>query len=401
MISADEMLGKGIVMSLPINIVSVFLTDFVGILLLVMILLERGWNLPTRKEESKIMLTLIIATLIDCCVDPFVFALDGNPGQINYIIALTGNSILYVYNLVVGTGFLALIVKHINKKISGNQYIMVWIICIVELVLLLINLFVPIVFSLDENNVYKRGDMYIVFVAMAFMLLLYGICVYISARLRADSIRYFPVWEFLMPIIAGVGIQTFVYGISLQPVCFAVAICGIVVCLQNESLYLDKLTGVYNRYELDTIRKRFVRKHRSKLAAMMLDLNDFKAINDNYSHLEGDKALITIANILVNIVQNEGSVIRFAGDEFVIIFNSAKEDIISEYRRRILEDIENYNEISNKPYKLSAAIGGSVFNIDDNSNIDFLNHIDELMYDDKKKYYETHERKRTGAEQLQ
>ena len=58
--------------------------------------------------------------------------------------------------MVMGTGFLALIVRHISKEIPKAQYITVMIITVMEAALLVVNIFYPIVFSIDENNVYRR-----------------------------------------------------------------------------------------------------------------------------------------------------------------------------------------------------------------------------------------------------
>lgn len=381
-------------MSSPINMGAVYVADLIGVLLLGIILLTKGWNLPTRRRESVILCILITATLIDCLVDPFVFLVDGKPGRLNHFVCFFGNSILYIYNLVVGTGMLALIVMHIKKKISRFQYVIVWIITIMETVLLVINYFYPIVFSIDENNVYSRGPGYAVYIIAAFYLLGYALFVYLKAKFRDDSVRYFPVWEFVIPLSVGVTVQTLFYGISTQPVGFAVAFCSLLICLQNECIYFDKLTGVYNRYELEKILRQYSGRKITRIGAIMLDMNDFKAINDNYSHEEGDNALVAMANILMETVSSKGTIIRYAGDEFVIILSKADEETLKECCDLIRAKIKEYNEDSGKPYKLSAALGSDIFEMGKDCDIDFLNRIDSLMYEDKKEYYIRHDRRK-------
>ena len=381
-------------MSSPINMVAVCVADFIGVLLLGIVLLTRGWNLPTRRRESIILCILISATLIDCLVDPFAFLADGKPGRLNHFLCFFGNSILYIYNLIVGTGMLALIVMHIKKKISRFQYVVVWIITIAETALLVINYFYPIVFSVDENNVYSRGPGYSVYIIAAFYLLGYALFVYWNAKYKDDSVRYFPVWEFALPICAGVTVQTLCYGISTQPVSFAVAFCSLLICLQNECIYIDKLTGVYNRYELEKILRQYSGRKITTIGAVMIDMNDFKAINDNFSHEEGDNALVSMANILMETVGSKGTIIRYAGDEFVIILGKADEKTLKECCDSIRTRIKEYNEDSGKPYKLSAAMGSDIFEMGRDINIDFLNRIDSLMYEDKKEYYIKHDRRK-------
>lgn len=382
-------------MSQGINIMATLVADFAGTTLLILLLLARGWQLPGRKGESRILLVLILASLFDNLIDPFIFMADGKPGGLNFCIVFFGNSFLFLYNLIVGAGVLSLIVQHIRQKISKFQHVTVYILTGIETILLIVNYFTPIVFSVDENNVYKRGPLYFVYIVAAAILLAYGLIVYLKARRKIGSLRYFPVWEFILPIFLGVSIQTLFYGISTQPVCFALAFCSIVVNLQKEYLYIDKLTGVYNRYELDKLIDYYTNRRKQQFVAIMLDLNGFKFINDNYSHKEGDEALRVVANILTKACENEGDVIRFAGDEFVIILHTFGENAVEEYRERITKAIDHYNATSGKPYQIYVAIGGAPFDIGD--GYDFIDKIDKLMYDDKRNFYLTHERRKEYA----
>ncbi len=376
-----------------INLTAVIIADIVGVMLLVLILLARGWQLPGRKTESRILLILILASLFDNMIDPFIFLLDGKPGGFCRFFIYFGNSFLFLYNLVVGTGVLALVVKHINQGISTFQYVTSWILTVVETVLLVINLFVPIVFSVDEANVYKRGPLYFLYIVAAATLLLYALIVYLRGRRKVGSLKYFPVWEFILPLLIGVTLQTLFYGISTQPVCFALAFCTIVINLQKEYLYIDKLTGVYNRYELDKMIRDYKHRKKDRFAAIMLDLNNFKAINDNYSHREGDEALCAAANILTKVCDNDGTVIRFAGDEFVLILDALDDNIVDICKDKIRKELDAYNETSGKPYQISAAVGGDIFNVE--TSYAFIDRIDRLMYEDKELYYQTHDRRRT------
>ena len=380
-------------METAINIQSVYVTDLVGVAILVVILVSRGWVLPARKDESRIMLVMLIVSIINCITDLFIFQFDGTPGARYYFILQSGNTYLYFYNVIIGIGIIYLIVKHIDRKTTGLHMLLFWILCTIEATLLVINIFTPIVFEIDEHNVYHRGDYYMLFIAFGFILMLYGYTYYIISKLRNPSLRYFPVFEFLTPILVGNLVQMRIYGISLLPVSFAVAFASIVISLQNECIYIDKLTGVYNRYELDKVLKKRHFKRNSRLCAMMLDLNDFKSINDKFSHDEGDNALVAFAGILAGVTGSEGIVIRFAGDEFIILMFKNKDIDLSEYKDRIRTKLAEYNENSGKPYKLAAAIGGKCFDPNNENLSEMVKEIDALMYEDKHAYYKEHDRR--------
>lgn len=380
-------------METAINMQSVYVTDLVGIALLVIIMITRGWSLPGRKTESRLMMALLAISMFNCVADIYVFQCDGMPGRGYHTILMIGDTYLYMYNLFVGIGIIYLILMHIDRKTKGLHMILFWVLSVIEMVLLIVNLFEPIVFEIDSSNTYHRGDYYILFVILGFVLVFYGYTYYMIAKLRNPSLRYFPVMEFLAPVLIGNIVQMKIYGISLLPISFALAFAAITIALQNECIYIDKLTGVYNRYELDKILKRRHYRRNEKLIAMMLDLNDFKSINDTYSHEEGDQALITFAKALMEVIGSEGLVIRFAGDEFIILIPVFKPVTIDDYKDRIHRKLDEYNELSGKPYKLSAAIGGRLFDPHTESTSGIVNEIDSMMYKDKSDYYREHDRR--------
>ncbi|MBR4914033.1 MAG: GGDEF domain-containing protein [Clostridiales bacterium] len=380
-----------------IDIYAVTVADFIGIAILLVILVSRGWSLPGRKSESNILMNMLIMSVVNCIVDQAVAYFDGRLGagrQAVFVLLYAGNFFLFLYNVLVGIFLVHMIIKHIDKKVSPLHFVFFWVVCIVEIILLIVNFFTPIVFKIDMNNVYRRGSFFYVFVLIGFLLNAYGIIFYMVNKIKNPALRYFPVIEFLMPIVLGLVVQTRMYGISLLPACFAASLAGIVISFQNECIYIDKLTGVYNRFELDRELKRLQKKRKETVVAYMLDLNGFKRINDDYSHEEGDQALIAFAGILTDVFGSVGSVIRFAGDEFVALVYRGKESDIELYKQKTAEAVEKYNETSGKPYKLSAAVGGRVFDFSKEDNQDLVVVIDKMMYKDKDDYYKDHKKER-------
>ena len=375
-----------------VDMLSIYVADFIGAILLFSIILTKGWIIPTRKQESKILLILILLTLIYCVFDPLSFYFDGKPNAVSYFGIFFVNTVLYLYSLGMELGFVFLVSFHLRRNITTAQKIVVAFMITAEFLLLILNTIFPLVFSIDENNLYHREPCYIVFLLFGLALVVYSWIIYGVERLKNGSLRYFPVWQFMLPTIICISVQACYYGISTQPVGFAISLSAMAISLKNECLYIDKLTGVFNRYELDKIVETLKKKKNRTIAAIMLDLNDFKAINDIYSHNEGDLALKALADILVQVVQNQGVVMRFAGDEFIIVINTADENTVADYTDAINKAISKYNKKSGKPYTLSVAIGGDIFNIKD-SDDDFLQTIDELMYKNKSEYYSNHERK--------
>lgn len=88
------------------------------------------------------------------------------------------------------------------------------------------------------------------------------------------------------------------------------------------------------------MQKRAYKRKDTWVCGIMIDLNGFKAINDTYGHAEGDTALILAAGLLKNAFGEYGVVTRYAGDEFVVILNTADEQLVQSLiargQRRIL-----------------------------------------------------------------
>lgn len=378
-----------------LNLTSIFITNSFGIVLMVILLLSRGWMARVKQHEGRLVLLMIVSVIAGCIVEPLTFVFDGVPGQINHVFVFFLNTILFSLNVIVGPCYAAIITSHINKKLNKIQLTVVFTLGIIEMIMLFINIFHPIIFEITKDNIYSRKSLFWVYIVVEAGLMTYGLIVFLVARLKGKLLKFFPAWQFFIPILLGVLIQGFMYGVSVIWPSIGIAVCSIIVCLQNENIFLDKLTGVYNRYFLDEIKKGFRSKNKGTIGAMMLDMNGFKSINDLYSHEEGDKALKNVTKILKNIISSNGSIVRFAGDEFVIIIKTSSENELNSYRDKIIEAFDEYNKTSGKPYALSAAIGTSMYDFSKVDVSDFLNNIDNLMYKDKEEYYKSHDRRST------
>jgi diguanylate cyclase (GGDEF)-like protein len=123
----------------------------------------------------------------------------------------------------------------------------------------------------------------------------------------------------------------------------------------------------------------------AEYTAMMLDLNGFKHINDAYGHQEGDNALIKTGQLLRKAVSSYGTVIRYAGDEFVIILNTQVDSIIREVVHSIYKQFSIYNKTHCVPYILTISIGYSKADLNNYTIDELMNDIDQKMYEDKEK----------------
>ena len=96
-----------------------------------------------------------------------------------------------------------------------------------------------------------------------------------------------------------------------------------------------------------------------------------------------------MAELLLGSVGSHGTVIRYAGDEFVIVLNTDNEEVAESYRERIKLNLAKFNAAQLKKYKLSVSIGLGIFDLNESSFDEMLEIIDKRMYEDKRLFYET------------
>ena len=89
----------------------------------------------------------------------------------------------------------------------------------------------------------------------------------------------------------------------------------------------DHLTGLYNRRYLKYLQNEF-KKYDTLFSIIMIDIDHFKNINDTYGHDIGDTVLIDFANILIKLVRDDDAVVRYGGEEFVIVMKEIQKEVL-------------------------------------------------------------------------
>lgn len=367
------------------TLTTVYIGNFLGIGLMLTLFFSNIWRATDNSDLKSIMRLLLIAGL-SCVADPIVYSVDGHPGSVVTAIIYIGNSWLYLANMLTGKFWVDFIVSHLGIRISRVHKNAQNLILVFGILCLFVNIYYPIIFSVREN-VYKREFFYWIYVCVAAVFMTDGYVLYRRARRAGGVLKFFPISVFQVPVIVGVAVQSLFYGISVIWTSVTIAMAGVMTALKNEVIFQDRLTGLYNRTYLDYLQKGINQKKSAFVTGIMIDLNDFKAINDRFGHGTGDDALITVSEIFRACVGDLGNVIRYAGDEFVILLNTVDEQQVQTIIERIRTAMNDYNRSGQKPYNLSAAMGYAALDLHHQSMNDFMNTIDRRMYEDKSRYY--------------
>jgi diguanylate cyclase (GGDEF)-like protein len=197
----------------------------------------------------------------------------------------------------------------------------------------------------------------------------------------------------LMPVALGSfsQLQTWVLAV-VEAICLAVIGAGILLLARRlqasyEALWAlarrDELTGVGNyrglheRLAAEIARHR---RHSREFALVLLDVDGFKAINERFGHLEGDRLLAEIGAALRDEVRAEDSVFRQGGDEFAVIVPEAAAEEVEEVATRLRGRVSRRGFGSDDERPVSAATGFAMFPADGTTVDDLLGFADADLF---------------------
>ncbi len=255
---------------------------------------------------------------------------------------------------------------------------------VINLVITLLSPKYKLVFYISESNVYHRGAFFVVSSVITYSYLLYGlVLILINKRkmLKQDFIL-FHVFAVL-PLIGGL-IQTLFYGVLLMWSSVAFSLIILFIFLQQRMIQIDDLTGAWNRSSFDYYIAKKLQQNGIKMGMIYVDIDGLKQINDEYGHLEGDYAIKTIIQMIRSVIRKSDVIVRMGGDEFIVIMENASHEILEHTIRRIKACLDGYNKKGEKSYRLMCSFGADVLSSGSDSIEQFLRHIDDLMYQDKK-----------------
>lgn len=147
----------------------------------------------------------------------------------------------------------------------------------------------------------------------------------------------------------------------------------------------DQLTGLYNRRGFITIAEQQLKSaDRSKRKGLLafIDLDGMKRINDNWGHVEGDRALMNAAKLLKQAFRESDIVARIGGDEFAVLASDVSDMMQEVFLTRLKQQGDAYNTLF---YTLSMSFGSTFYDPENPCSLDeLMSRADTLMYEDKR-----------------
>ena len=361
------------------NILAIVIANSVSIFLALSVLSISYMGRKGNDPDSRLLTALLLICGSCCLMDMISFLVDGKASGLCGAMVWITNTWLYLGNPLFATLWLLYVDYHLYKKEKRlttiyRPHLIVLAICWIAV---LGNIFGHYLFDLDAQNTYFRQPASYSLYVVPLVMIGNSAFEYYHYRRRHHVNIFFPIWIFLTPVLIGMVLQSLFYGLSLAWCCTSLGLAALYMSTQTELAFRDPLTGLYNRHYLDRVLNTWTGH-----SGIMVDMDFFKEINDRFGHSVGDGALRETAYLLREASPDDSIAIRFAGDEFILLLTTNREEAIRGVEEDIKRAVEAFNRSSGLPYTISLSMGHAVFDTKDKDA--FMEAIDSAMYIEKK-----------------
>ena len=361
-----------------------------GLCLLIILIICRHMTKLTRRPVDKVFSAIIAVGIAGTVLEPFTFFIDGRGGAFFRVLCVSANTLEYfcvATAAVLWIWYVDLYLSKDEKRIT-TRFMPMIVIWAALVVLLIANIFGGFLFSFDGNNVYSREPLGYIFYVYLTASYLTSIGLYYRFRAVHGRTQFFPIWMFLAPLFLAIFIQIPFYGISVTFLGCAVGLVSIYLNLLSKQSLVDSLTGLYNSAYIEHVMiiARSGRKY--AYSGIMLDIDQFKQINDRFGHSAGDDALFDTAKMILNAADRDSLAFRFAGDEFIVLLKAPadKRDELeaktAALEERIRAEADKFNQKGEKPYEVHFSMGHTLYD-PSKSDDEFFRAMDAKMYEEK------------------
>lgn len=268
------------------------------------------------------------------------------------------------------------------------------ILLVVSSVFTILSIWFGFTFVIDANGCYQRGPVFFLDMIAQYSYVALGVifAIYKSFKsdLNAEKHKYMIFALSIVPtVLLGILNNILNYPYGLPVLFFGITISLLIVFASSAAglVTRDPLTGLLNRAAFDSkLNNAIKRRGNNNLHLMILDINRFKGINDNFGHSVGDVVLVKLSDVLESFSENTNTVVgRWGGDEFVIYVENKEDKEIKDLAKLLKKRVSN--ECNEDPrFNVSISVGYSKLREFENVK-HFFDEADHMLYEDKQKFH--------------
>lgn len=341
-----------------------------------------------RKEiysvSSKLILYIIATNIWILLMEVLSWIVDGTSGDVHYYLSYVINSSLFIsvgFIVSYWMAYIDYVIYRSKERLRRKKYYL-WVAMGTTLFTVL-NLFVPILFTISDENIYTRGFFFEFYYFLFAILFVYSLIMTIyKEHLEEIKDVIWTIYLFLAIVFISGIVQTMFYGVLLIWPVMALATSIVYIFLETTSNNRDYVTKLYTRLKADQYIEH-LKSDGEDFAVVMIDLDNYKEVNDQFGHMIGDEVLRVFARSLLKVFGDDGMVVRFGGDEFLIVLKDVDEDYLKAKKELIQltvgKDMERFS------FDRIGFSYGYSFDEDGKTMNDIIVEADNRMYQDKAK----------------
>ena len=320
-----------------------------------------------NQTESIALMRVMISTIAILVLDALWAAVNGR-GSTFFIFSNNIINALYLSDTgLIGYLWLEFVrcslKKHSKKSFSSAFSIILLLPVAVLTVLCFASIWTGSIFDIDSANVYHRGPLHAVQVAVGLIYIIIATIYLLIAISREPQVQkrrdLLTMLSFAILPCIGIALNSIVMQISPWPFA-AISLMMVYVNFMEHRISTDGLTGLNNRRQFDQHIQNVMNEfgHSKRMFLFLIDVDYFKRINDTYGHTEGDHALIRIAAVLRDAGKSKDLFLaRYGGDEFAAIYKCSSESRAIALENEINDRLASICRYYSIKYKLSLSIG--------------------------------------------
>ena len=351
----------------------------INVVMLVFLYKNQSRQSYSTKLFQWFILSIILVAIFE--ILSWIAAVPGNKALIP--VQYLTNVLFFSCNLLpvaFGLRYLDYII-FVSKEKNKKRFFLYLTPAYLNIVFVICNIFFDgFLFRIDAANTYHRGIGSYIENGFAFLVAAIAVLHFFRNKQMITGRMTQVILILTLIPVAGILLQILFYGLALSLPAYTLAIFITFLLMERNEMLKDPLTLLNSRVQMEN-RLGYKLKSDEPFTAIMIDVDDFKNINDIYGHTVGDQVLKDISGMLLSGANFEDFVCRFGGDEFFVILESVNE-IGNSYIKRIDQRLSEY--FSNKPYSVSLSYG--VLYVDHSTKYtvkELLRITDRRMYKNK------------------
>lgn len=369
----------------------------VNLICIVVLFIIKGRSLNnTVSTSDKYFNTLILSTVLMCLSDLVAGVCRGRLFTGARAVIEISNLLYFWSMTLAGYCWLIYIAVKLEKQSFNRKKPFLWSLPLIVFSLIaVINPYTEFLFKIDKNNLYVRN----IGIYFHWLVTYFYFAVATAKTVRAvvktknefKRQQIIPYLCFIIPPLIASVAQMLFYGLTASQVGITISVLLITISNITRQNDTDPLTGLNNRNGLSKYLERYLNRGTEiQLFFLMIDINNFKEINDGFGHLVGDCALIDAATVIRTACDTSPKKLfccRYGGDEFLIVGIDFDDEEIEKLKAKLSELLKIADR---RPYRLSFSLGVANGACSDRAKAEMLIvKADEAMYAEKRRFKES------------